>query len=82
MPSGAVYLVLPSAMALTAAALIWSGVSKSGSPAASAITSRPAAFNSAALVDIAMVGEGFTRSSAVDKMDMTASLCVCSYNSR
>src|SRR5215475_6255036 len=42
-PSTAVYLVLPARIALTAASLMFSGVSKSGSPAPSQITSRPAA---------------------------------------
>jgi hypothetical protein len=45
-------------------------VSKSGSPALKAITSLPAAFSSAALVEIEMVGDGFTRSSVLDKNDM------------
>ena len=47
-PSTAVYLVSPSLMAFIAASLILSGVSKSGSPAPSPITSFPAAFNSLA----------------------------------
>src|SRR5205085_2227637 len=63
MPSTAVYLVWPSLMALIAACLMLSGVSKSGSPAASPITSRPAAFSSRALVVIAMVGDGWMRPS-------------------
>src|SRR5258705_357376 len=44
MPSTLVYLVLPSRMALIAASLMLSGVSKSGSPAARPMMSRPAAF--------------------------------------
>src|SRR5580698_3614078 len=63
MPSTAVYLVWPSLMALIAASLMFWGVSKSGSPAASPITSRPAAFSSRALVVIAMVGDGWMRPS-------------------
>jgi hypothetical protein len=47
-PSTAVYLVSPSLIALIAACLILSGVSKSGSPAPRPITSLPAAFNSLA----------------------------------
>ena len=43
------------------AALIWSGVSKSGSPAPSPMMSRPAAFSSAARVVTAMVGDGELR---------------------
>jgi hypothetical protein len=42
-PSTAVYLVSPSLIALIAACLILSGVSKSGSPAPRPITSFPAA---------------------------------------
>ena len=45
-------------MAFTAAFLILSGVSKSGSPAPKAITSFPAAFNSLAFWVTAIVGEG------------------------
>src|ERR1700761_1188029 len=63
MPSTAVYLVWPSLMALIAASLMFCGVSKSGSPAASPITSRPAAFRSRALLVIAMVGDGWMRES-------------------
>ena len=72
-PSGAVYLVLPFLIARTAADFMFSGVSKSGSPAPSPITSWPAAFNSAALVDTAMVGDGLTRFSVVDRKDMATS---------
>ena len=62
-PSTAVYLVLPSAMARAAASLTWSGVSKSGSPAPEPITSWPAALSSAALVETAIVGDGLIRDS-------------------
>ena len=47
-PSTAVYLVSPLLIALIAAFLILSGVSKSGSPAPNPITSLPAALNSLA----------------------------------
>src|SRR6056297_2998226 len=73
MPSTAVYFVLPSSMARMPAALIWSGVSKSGSPAPRPITSRPAAFSSCAFVVTAMVGEGFTRDNVADRSDIAAS---------
>ena len=58
MPSTAVYLVSPSLIAFIAACLILSGVSKSGSPAPSPITSFPAAFNSLAFWVTAIVGDG------------------------
>ncbi len=45
-------------MALIAACLILSGVSKSGSPAPRPITSLPAAFNSLAFWVTAIVGDG------------------------
>ena len=57
-PSTAVYLVSPSLIALMAACLILSGVSKSGSPAPRPITSLPAAFNSLAFWVTAIVGDG------------------------
>src|SRR4051812_7030005 len=64
MPSTAVYFaVLPSKIALIAACLMLSGVSKSGSPAPSPITSRPAAFKARALSVTAMVAEGLMRDS-------------------
>ena len=52
---------LPAAMASMAAALMWSGVSKSGSPEPSPMTSRPCARNSAASAVTAIVGDGLTR---------------------
>ena len=70
-PSTAVYLVWPSWMAWIAASLMLSGVSKSGSPAPSPMTSRPAAFNSRALVETAMVGDGLMRPSDCDRNGMT-----------
>src|ERR1700759_2891232 len=64
MPSTAVYFAaLPSRIALIAASLMLSGVSKSGSPAPRPMTSRPAAFNSRALLVTAMVGDGWMRPS-------------------
>src|SRR5689334_19381715 len=63
MPSTAVYLVSPRRIAAIAASLMLSGVSKSGSPAPSPITSRPAAFRSRAFCVTAMVGDGWMRPS-------------------
>jgi len=51
----------PSLIARIAASFIFSGVSKSGSPAPNPITSLPAAFISLALEVTAIVGEGFIR---------------------
>src|SRR5271169_781669 len=62
MPSTAVYLdALPSRIALIAASLMLSGVSKSGSPAPRPITLRPAALRARALSVTAMVADGLTR---------------------
>ena len=55
MPSTGGYLVSPRSIALIAACLMWSGVSKSGSPTESEITSRPLALRSRAFCVIAMV---------------------------
>src|SRR5918996_1089481 len=57
-PSTAVYLVKPSWMAWMAAALIGSGVSKSGSPAARLMIALPAALSAAARAETLKVGEG------------------------
>ena len=58
-PNNAVeYFVSPLLIASMAAFLIFSGVSKSGSPAPSHITSLPAAFNSLAFWLTAIVGDG------------------------
>ncbi len=65
MPSTAVYLVLPSRMARIAASLMFSGVSKSGSPAPRPITSRPAAFELARLVRHRDGGGGLDAGEAV-----------------
>src|SRR5437868_3968269 len=64
MPPTSVYLVLPASMARIAASLMLAGVSKSGSPAPSPMTLRPAAFSARALSVTAMVADGLTRSSA------------------
>src|SRR3990167_7749267 len=74
MPSTLVYLVLPSRIALMAASLMLSGVSKSGSPAAREITFRPCAFSSRAFASAARVADGFTRASAADSSDMAGRL--------
>src|ERR1700732_281352 len=64
MPSTAGYFAaLPPSIALMAARLMFSGVSKSGSPAPRPITSRPAALSARALSVTAMVGEGLIRPS-------------------
>jgi hypothetical protein len=70
MPSIAVYLVSPRRIAAIAASLMWSGVSKSGSPAPSPITSRPAARSSRAFWVTAMVGDGLIRWMALERNDM------------
>ncbi len=57
-PPTGVYLVKPSCSALTAASLICSGVSKSGSPAPRPIISFPSARNLTARAVTASVGEG------------------------
>ena len=61
MPSTAVYFVSPRRMAAIAASLMLSGVSKSGSPAARPMMSRPSAFNFFARSLMAMVGDGLMR---------------------
>src|ERR1043165_733476 len=62
MPSTAVYFeARPLSIALIAAALMFAGVSKSGSPAPSPITSRPACLSARALSVTAMVGDGLMR---------------------
>ena len=70
MPSGAVYLVLPFEIASLAASFIFSGVSKSGSPAPKPITSFPACLSSAAFCVTAIVGDGFTRDKLLDRNDI------------
>src|SRR5205814_6315059 len=62
MPSTAVYFeARPLSIALIAACLTLSGVSKSGSPAPSPMTSRPACLSARALSVTAMVGDGLMR---------------------
>src|SRR3569833_1950701 len=62
MPSTLVYFeARPLSIALIAAALMLSGVSKSGSPAPRPMTLRPAAFRARALSVTAMVGDGLMR---------------------
>src|SRR6202040_4300672 len=61
MPRTGGYLVSPRSIALIAACLMLSGVSKSGSPTESEITSRPLALRSRAFCVIAMVADGLTR---------------------
>src|SRR3989344_8768809 len=71
MPSTSVYFVSPRRMAAMAASLTFSGVSKSGSPAPSPITSRPSRFSSRARAVPARVAEGLTRARAADcRLDM------------
>ena len=60
MPLTSVYLVWPLRRASTAAALICSGVSKSGSPAEKLTTSTPSVRSLPALAAIASVTEGLT----------------------
>ena len=58
-PDNAVeYFVSPALMAFIAAFFMLLGVSKSGSPAPKPITSLPAAFNSLAFWETAIVGDG------------------------
>src|SRR5437763_901917 len=58
MPALGVYLVNPACNASIAAALMCSGVSKSGSPAPKPHTSMPSAFIAFALLSIESVSEG------------------------
>ncbi len=61
MPSTGGYLVSPRRIAAMAASLTLSGVSKSGSPTDSEMTSRPLALRSRAFCVTAIVAEGLTR---------------------
>ena len=70
MPASGGYFVFPSTMARIAAILTWSGVSKSGSPAARAMTSRPALAISIALAAIMADGEALMRLRRRAAMDM------------
>ena len=73
MPVTGEYFVLPSMMARIAAILMLSGVSKSGSPADSAITSRPALAISIALAEMTMEGDALIRLMRCAAMDITNS---------
>src|SRR5580658_205916 len=66
MPSVSVYLVLPSRIARIPASLMFSGVSKSGSPASSEMMSRPAARRARAWAAAPVVAEGLTRRRLAD----------------
>src|SRR5690606_23968023 len=59
-----VYFVSPRLMAATAASLMFCGVSKSGSPTESEMTSLPFALRSRAICVTAMVAEGLMRERA------------------
>jgi len=72
-PGTAVYLVSPLSMASLAAALMWSGVSKSGSPAPRPMTSMPLAFSSAAFWVTAMVGDDLMADRRLAMIDMGSS---------
>src|SRR5258708_14617766 len=73
MPSILVYLLSPRSIALMAARLMLSGVSKSGSPAPSPMTLRPAALSARALSVTAMVAEGLMRLSESARKAMDVS---------
>src|SRR5262249_4122236 len=76
MPSTAVYLeALPLLIASIAAFLMWSGVSKSGSPTPSPMMSRPAALSPRAMSVPAIVGEGLMRWSDSARKAMAVSDC-------
>src|SRR6185503_19752820 len=66
MPGVGAYFVLPPLSAAMHAALMCSGVSKSGSPAAKPQTSSPAACRALALASTASVGEGETLRAQVE----------------
>src|SRR5574344_1176733 len=66
MPGVGAYFVLPAFSAAMETSLMWSGVSKSGSPAAKPQTSLPAARRALAFASIASVGDGETLRAQVD----------------
>src|SRR5438270_7510638 len=70
MPDTGVYLVSPRSIALIAAFLMFSGVSKSGSPVDSETISRPAFLRSRAFCVTAIVAEGFMRKTASARKDI------------
>ena len=59
-----------------AASLMFCGVSKSGSPAASPITSRPSALSVIALFEMAMVADGWIRFSESEMKPMVHNLSI------
>ena len=67
------YFVFPSMIARIAAILMGSGVSKSGSPAERAMTSRPARAISIAFPEIMAAGEALIRLMRWAAMDITGS---------
>ncbi len=71
MPSIGVYFVAPSRIAAIAASLIASGVSKSGSPVARLMTSRPSALRRVASASTTPVGEGLTRAMRSETVTLT-----------
>src|SRR5215510_7383394 len=76
MPSTFVYFeALPLSIAFTAACLILSGVSKSGSPAPRPITLRPASLSARALSVTAMVADGLMRFSWSARKAIEILLC-------
>src|ERR1700731_1255436 len=70
MPDTGVYLVSPRSIAAIAAFLILSGVSKSGSPVESEMTSRPAFLRSRAFCVTAIVADGLMRKMASARKDI------------
>src|SRR5688500_1587956 len=85
MPGVGAYFVFPPFNAAMHASLMWSGVSKSGSPAAKPQTSSPAACRALALASTARVGDGETLRAQVESgaggllMDKRADQRVASY---
>src|SRR3984957_16844194 len=74
MPELGVYLVRPLLSASTAAALMCSGVSKSGSPAAKPHTSMPSAFMALALESMERVSDGVKLLARVEMEDIKGSV--------
>ena len=72
-PEMGAYFVLPSMMARIAAILMLSGVSKSGSPAERAMTSRPARAISIALAEMTIEGDALMRLMRCAAMDIADS---------
>src|SRR5215217_3611375 len=78
MPALAVYFVRPACMALAAACLMLSGVSKSGSPAPKSHTFAPEARNASAACIAAMVADDCMRAtfSETGKGDITGQVFI------